>query len=151
MNIHAQRLLNVARACRETLFPDHFDMSCYGHTCGTPGCALGNYVARRDLQQDFRMALVKSWMGDMQQFIFPVGTTDLRCRTAFDFESPAVLDHFGISEEEGTELFSSDGCGEAQTATQAASYIESFVARKWPDKPSSYWNDMALPVREMVT
>lgn len=38
--------------------------------------------------------------------------------------------YFGISYNEFQEIFSSNGCGKAETTIQAARYIEKFVARK---------------------
>lgn len=112
----AQRLLNVATACRETKFPDEFDMGHFGLDCDTPGCALGNYAVRRDLQTRFAL--------------------DQHGELVYDDGSIAwfseQVDYFGISRPEIDELFQTNGCGRAKTANEAATYIEGFLAdRGW--------------------
>jgi hypothetical protein len=119
VNIHAQRLLNVARALRESLIPDHFDMGIYAHHCGTPACAIGHYASRTDLQD----LLFLSKGGNLCS-----ATT----RDSIDYYEAWVLQHFGITDEQSDELFSPQGCGNAETPNQAADFIEAFVAEKWP-------------------
>lgn len=121
MNIHAQRLLNVARALRECPDPSRFTMSREFHDCGTPACAWGHYVARTDLQDEFTIN-----PGRMGYAIHRDGATFVT------YSADEVLQHFGITQTETCELFSMNGCGLAITALQAATYIERFVARKWP-------------------
>lgn len=120
--IHKKRLLNVARALRESPNPEDFTMTQYGYDCGTPACALGHYAARRDLQ---RVASLQdntpygAWLnlaGYGYQLV--------------DFDSEGIQKHFGIARDECHKLFSSRGCGNAKTAIAAAQYIERFVARK---------------------
>lgn len=120
--IQKKRLLNVARALRESKVPKDFSMACFVNDCGTPACALGHYASRRDLQREFDLtdtgavcnsdglkvrvgSLILDWLGD-------------------------ALPHFGLSPRETSELFTGDGCGNAKTVKQAARYIERFVARK---------------------
>lgn len=149
----AQRLLNVARALRESPKPEAFNMNCYIHNddtidivdgintrwnnttmnmeyvfngvvidtkewCGTPACALGHYAARPDLQRllfvggskrNPKLKLVASPKQDRQ------------------FSDIKVCQHFGITEDQANELFDHDGCGGAETAIEAAQYIERFV------------------------
>lgn len=123
--IQAKRLLNVAKACRETKTPEAFSMDrliystgMCGQPCGTPACALGNYAARRDLQRTFRIDIEASVLGGQSAYVD--GPYD-------DGEA-----YFGLdpSKSEWEELFGLRGCGEAKTAKQAARYIERFVARK---------------------
>ena len=113
--IHKQRLLNVAKACRETAHPAAFTMFYFGHDCGTPACAMGNYAFRRDLQRTFILrgqdVLTKASDSDLRTWI------DMRV-------------HFGITEAETVELFDTDGCGGAETHEQAATYIEKFVVKR---------------------
>lgn len=115
--MNKQRLLNVAKALRESPDPTHFTMGVYGHACGTPACAFGHYAERRDLQSEFILCcgLVSSVRHD--------GTRE-------PWTTQSVADHFGIGTEEVDELFAGDGCGEATTIERAAAYIERFVARK---------------------
>lgn len=136
MNIFAQRLLNVARACRETRAPDRFDMGWDVHPCGTPGCAFGNYACRTDLQKDFTILWKKSVAGQ-----FPhLATTDGHFIAWDDAE---VGQHFGLGYPEVKELFHWEGCGYAKTHIQAAEYIEAFVARKWPAPTPPNWKAIA--------
>lgn len=113
----AERLLNVAKALRESPNPEKFHMSAYARSCGTPACALGHYAARTDLQQAFILSL---------GFL----CTDYGAEIAF--HSPKVRSHFDISREEAEELFSPDGCGGARTALEAARYVENFVRERTP-------------------
>lgn len=130
--MHAERLLNIAKACRESPSPEKFDMSQI-HMCGTPACALGHYVARKDLQQTFELRHPYG--------IQVVGGTDF-----VGIDSQEILDHFGITASQAAELFDEPqdyeydddgedgmpvgaGCGNARTAIQAAEYIERFVER----------------------
>lgn len=114
--MNKQRLLNVARALRESPNPDKFDMKLIQHSCGTPACALGHYVARTDLQSAFLPP--------------PIGAryriNDVNGLMLYPF-GPLVLGHFGLSETELEELFDEEGCGGAKTAVEAAEYIEKFV------------------------
>lgn len=111
MNIQA--LQNVAKACRESQNPDKFDMAIYGWGCGTPGCALGHYAARRDLQD----LLMLSKDGDLQ-------FTDERHASRL---FPEVLQHFDLNINQLDELFNIDGCNNARTPEEAATYIEEFI------------------------
>ena len=123
---HQKRLLNVARALRESRDPRAFTMERFAHGCGTPACALGHYASRRDLQRAFRIdpePAQESWtsyerlvLDGLDNAVYP--------------DDYQVTDHFGLSIDEGCELFDVYGCGGARTPIQAARYIERFVARK---------------------
>lgn len=113
--MNKERLLNVAKACRETKFPDAFTMEKFGHNCNTPACALGNYAIRDDLQSTFSLRRSGELRPrDEDRFI--------------GFDDDEVLDHFGLTYEQSNELFSPYGCAEAQTPNEAAEFIERFVA-----------------------
>ena len=130
MNIHAQRLLDVAKALRESRNPEAFTMTHYGWTpidlhgsqktwpCGTPACALGHYAARPDLQDVYSINPSSGYLN----------RPDSICGTA-----GCVFDagYFGISLDERDLLFSSDGCDKAATPEEAAKYIENFVKCRW--------------------
>ena len=147
MNIHAQRLLDVARATRETPVPDNFTMRYFGQ-CGSPACALGNYAVRRDLQDVFYLCRhseeyardAKAYGLDEKLFIRLVADDCL-----VSCGGGMVQQYFGISEFEAIELFSVTGCARAQTPEAAAAYIEAFVARKWPARVPD-WERMATPL-----
>lgn len=114
--VNKKRLMLVVQALRESPSPDDFTMRQFGHNCGTPGCALGHYAHRRDLQKIFKL----SDGGYLQR------TAGLKDTQGID--DYAVLRHFGITYDQSMELFSgSAGCGNALTATEAANYIEKFV------------------------
>lgn len=116
--VQANRLLNVARACRET--KDRFDMTTYGHGCGTPACALGNYAARRDLQKTLKLG-----SDGYGVRVFDNDGTEV-C-----FVDEEVLNHFGITRNESYDLFDFDGCGNARSSkAKAARFIERFVAKR---------------------
>jgi hypothetical protein len=117
--VNAERLLNVAKALRESPAPEKFDMGDYvDFECGTPACALGHYGARRDLQNVFVID-----GGSVEGF--GLSTVD---RGAPFFRT--VIEHFGLEPGEDDELFGTDGCGEAKTAIEAAEYIERWVAER---------------------
>lgn len=113
--MNKERLLNVARALRESPNPVMFDMGLYNYVCGTPGCAFGHYVARSDLQSEFGFA--NGW---------PVFLKTGEDAGAFSDESAA---HFELDPQAIAILFDTHGCGGAKTALAAAEYIEAFVAR----------------------
>jgi hypothetical protein len=119
--MRTDRLLNVARALRETKPGSaghfNFDMAFYVHSCGTPACALCHYAARRDLQDRFRI-------DNDRDFADVVNADDGRLMLPGD-----IAGHFEISVDEVGELFEVDGCDDAQTPVEAAEYIEAFVAR----------------------
>jgi hypothetical protein len=113
--MNKERLLNVAKALRESPSPSVFTMMKYGHGCGTPACALGHYAVRGDLQDVF--ALTES--GSL-----------VMAKDHLDYYTLSpTLQHFGITREQEDELFGCHGCGNAQTPNEAADYIERFVAK----------------------
>lgn len=123
MNIFKHRLLNVVRALRESPHPACFTMKAWAHDCGTPGCALGHYAYRTDLQSMFKL---RATMCTTDGTYACIGFQS----TAHPVETWAG--HFGLSDAEVQELFSLEGCGNAQTALEAALYIEKFVdTAKW--------------------
>ena len=124
--VQANRLLRVAQACRESKHPDKFTMEDYFHTCGTPACAFGHYVARRDLQRAFE-AVHRADNGALHPGAWRSVTTGKFYRHC---ERRA---HFGISQDEDAELFGVKGCNDAKTPNEAADYIEEFVRRKGYD------------------
>lgn len=117
--MNRERLLNVAKALRESPSPEDFGMETYAHGCGTPGCALGHYAYRTDLQDDFMLVPVDDGMF--------VHTAVAFRGQKVEYFSDCVRDHFGIDYVQVGELFAGYGCGEAQTPTEAAEYIENFV------------------------
>ena len=121
MNPHATRLLNVARALRESPAPERFTMHTFTHACGTPACAFGHYAARTDLQSLFRVT----------------DTGEIQIKKGGEWGWPGSIarsasSHFDLYDEEWDELFTAEGCANAKTPLQAAQYIEEFVRRKWP-------------------
>jgi hypothetical protein len=117
MNIYAQRLLNVARACRESRNPERFTMRKYIHECGTPACAFGHYALRDDLQDFVR--IVSGPMIVLQT-------------TGDHLAGSHLLHHFAIGIWEWEELFGPGGCDKADTPEKAARFIEKFVEQKYP-------------------
>jgi hypothetical protein len=119
--MNKERLLKVAKALRESRAPDDFTMERFGNHCGTPACAMGHYAARRDLQRTFRFG--KAYLAAPRPTLLYAKTD--KC-AYIDHEE--VLDHFGITYGQSDQLFGPHGCGNAQTANEAANYIERFVA-----------------------
>lgn len=122
-----ERLLNVAIALDESKNPHSFSMGSYTR-CGTPGCALGHYAARRDLQDEFSLATSDGVNCPLEDSIETDEHGRIRVGAGLSCCAQAVCDHFGISKDEAHELFSGSGCGMAATAKAAAEYIRTFVA-----------------------
>ena len=142
----AARLLNVAKALREYEHPERFTMKLYLHGdqfsginsefgpkmpqatedwCGTPGCALGTFSSRPDLQ---RLLVVKRYTRKTDQH--EKGQPYMALRdggAAACFDTYELMEYFGISYDEAQELFNFSGCGNAKTPIEAAKYIERFV------------------------
>ncbi len=87
-----------------------YDQYSYMHSCGTPACALGHYVASN-----------KRWVLINRIPFLKNGNKDLRQDTK---------DEFGITSDESDQLFGPTGCGRARTAKQAAWYIRQFLDEK---------------------
>lgn len=131
--MNKQRLLDVARACREAPNPAGFTMERFANDCGTPACALGHYACRPDLQDKFSLRNMTVYGRPWLAFEGNVSSYDRR----------GVLDWFGIDEDESEELFGVLGCGGTEEEDEdgepvdcpvkdpiaAALYIEAFVAR----------------------
>lgn len=116
--MNKRKLLNVAKALRESPNPDQFTMQRFGYDCGTPACALGHYAVRHDLQKVFGLRAD----GYLKK---------RRARTnglGGGCTAPLVREHFGITESQAYRLFAGNtGCGGATTAIAAAVFIEKFV------------------------
>jgi hypothetical protein len=131
----AKRLLNVARALRESPKPEAFTMSCYirgdgvdadrvkTNWCGSPGCALGHYANRTDLQRLMQIS------NTCLELVYHESQYAVR------FDHVQIQDHFGIDRGQCHDLFGSDGCGGAKTPIAAAKFIEKFVKTKYNSKP----------------
>lgn len=127
--MNKERLLNVAKALRESKNPADFTMTTYAQ-CGTPACALGHYAARPDLQDTFKL------IGD-REGLYLKNVTHPSCGSSNCYCGSAVCAHFDITPEQATELFASGadeitpvGCGNPANAIEAAEYIERFVAER---------------------
>lgn len=135
--IQKKRLLNVAKALRESKKPKKFTMGHYvwgdfispdlvgpeAEFCGTPACALGHYGSRRDLQKLMKIDTQTNAIGKVQHVLVFASRPD----AVVDFASEAVREHFGIDGYEASDLFSSTGCNGAKTPKAAAKFIEQFV------------------------
>ena len=120
--VYKQRLLNVAKALRESPTPPaDFTMDWYSvPDCGTPSCALGHYAYRADLQDAFAPG-------------YNEGSLRTRDGDRIYYYDYRVRAHFGLDADEAKELFSGSGCDNAKSAVAAATYIEAFVARKYSE------------------
>jgi hypothetical protein len=124
--IHKKRLLNVARACRETEHVEDFDMGSFGGACGSPACALGNYAFSRNLQRSFRLIGGNICDNEGNDLFGSAYADDL---LGVEMTWNVIKDHFGLHEDVMDELFEETGCGGAKTNIEAAEYIENFVAQ----------------------
>lgn len=134
-----QRLLNVARALRESPAPKEFTMEHWFHevpdctikegSCGTPACALGHLALRKDLQTSFGYGYDGYGWGFGANLTFrgeKVQFDDVR----YSEGGHPVLEYFGIDGFDFEALFGTEGCGRAKTTKAAAQFIERFVARR---------------------
>lgn len=121
MNI--ERLLNVAKALRESKRPGNFTMRRYVNVCGTPACAFGHYAAREDLQDDFSINTKE----DPHRH-FDEGVHDRQTGAPIMYDAEKVCEHFGATYEQLVPFFEYNGCGNAKTASEAAEWIERWVA-----------------------
>lgn len=99
----------------------------FSHPCGTPACAIGHYAYRTPARWGW-----STW-GDLM--LAPDAASlplvfDISRNTEVHGAWRQVMHEFCISIEEVRELFETRGCGNAQTAKEAALYIRGFVARK---------------------
>lgn len=120
-----ERFTNLIRATREA-DPQYFTLEQYFDIEMHPGCPLGNYIARSDLQSDFN-------------------TSDLRSRSLNELYLD-LLRHFRLNASQGFELFNpSGGCGGAQTPEKAAIFLEEWSADHeigWDFNLHTYWKPL---------
>lgn len=147
--IQEKRLLNVARALRESQNPERFTMAGFvwgdrllglkdswvkpqveESWCGTPACALGHYAGRTDLQKTFKIRKNLDFSPDGPS----AAIVDRDGITLDHIDGQLVQDHFGLNNEEVVELFGATGCNRARTPLDAAKYIEAFVRLKKKQK-----------------
>lgn len=110
------RLLRAAELTRRAN-PKKFHMDYFVHPCGTPACVLGNYAA--DPDTPFVIHRGDPWHIYTCVEPGPVG-----------FDNHEICEHFAISREDAWVLFTSIGCGNAQTPDEAADFLEEFVAER---------------------
>lgn len=128
LTIVRQRLLNAAKAVMEfdhsedRWRPGLIDMAHYAKHCGSPGCVLGHYAARQDLQDEFILlgSKLQSTIGSWKYW------------DSLSFDNKIVQDHFHLTQTEAYNLFAQTGCLGAQTADQVNRYIRRFIDRKYP-------------------
>ena len=136
--LQASNLLNVATALRGSIKPHMFTMARYANfdwekftswfkegtspkdkeviaRCGSPACALGHYASRDDLQSTFYLGYNTD------------GVISASSDRSVQLNGTIVRKEFGVSMMEAERLFGSRGCGEAETALEAAEYIENFL------------------------
>lgn len=132
-----KRLLDIVKALREAQNNSHFvkdfTMRRFVNPCGTPACALGHYAWRNDLQSEF----IISNSAPLGRTVFYTEGFGSHWREnesdhSVGLSDDRMLEYFGLSYSEVLELFDADGCLKAALPSEAADYIESFVARKWP-------------------
>ena len=116
-----KRLLNVAKALRESPDPKNFTMHSYFDVCGTPMCAFGHYAARRDLQKSFRNDPTGRWC--------PVDAAGNNVEAGI-IDDYSIKTHFGLNVDEQFMMFSATGCNNAKSNISAAEFIEKFVKNR---------------------
>lgn len=115
--------------CRATFERGGVNMSRYGNGCGSPGCLLGNYADRSDLQDEFELSPCRP-DDDHRLVRNKLSGCVVGCQFA------AIQNHFGIDSRDAHDLFSSTGCSEAFTdLVLAVSYVRVFVAERFGTDP----------------
>lgn len=130
--LYAQRLLNSATILREAHEAEaKLIMTLYVMRCGSPGCVLGHYAERTDMQKLMHIhRTAGEWAVSAYYMSYNILPADFGKRA--DYADVEIRRHFGITREEASELFSEVGCNSAKTPLQAAKYIEKFLAdRDW--------------------
>lgn len=118
-----KRLRALAEVLREAdrvpFFRRIFTMSTWGFSlssdtadaeCGTPGCSLGHYASRIDVQRVF--------------ILNNRGKVETKSGHALESET---AHHFGIDHLQFSQLFGSEGCGNAKRPGSAAKYVDRFT------------------------
>lgn len=149
----AKNLFKAVQALRESPAPKDFRMKCFVNACGTPACVLGHIGSRTDLQRMFKFVRERLphsseefWKGvfargedyadDAQYKPGPDGTLyhfSLQTRKdnyGVGYDSPEILEFFGVDDDEARDLFGTAGCDNAQTPKEAIRYIQRFIVRK---------------------
>lgn len=122
--MNKERLLNVAKALRESKNPNEFCMARHVNACGTPACAFGHYAARSDLQSWFTINTTTDPYRFPDQGVYVVVGGEA---VSICYDHEIVHTHFDLDKETIEQLFSQRGCNWAGTAIEAAEYIERFV------------------------
>lgn len=109
------KILDTADALHVERKEPAYSQNALEHNCGAPACAWGHYVFSIGLRR-------------RAQFTEPCDFDSRKIRTIRGIDD--AEDEFGINYQEREELFGALGCDGAKSATDAATYIRSFVARK---------------------
>lgn len=122
--IYADRLLAAAMACNgHPVDMEHFGVRRNG--CQTPGCVIGHYVAYVP-SSPFKL-MSTGRLGTIENAVlFPVLKDDPD-NNLLGWDDPIIRRHFGITRDEGKQLFSSSGCGRAKTGPEVQAYITEFL------------------------
>jgi len=126
--MNSERLQLVARAVAEGDGPE-INMNVFFNDCGTPGCAIGHYAARKDLQSEYESA--DTFVQRTDGVAFPAKYLSV-IEDGFIFMYAGIFQdfakHFDVTHAEATGLFGSSGCNKAKTKEEVVDYIENFIA-----------------------
>jgi hypothetical protein len=119
---HAQYVKDGKVNSMSYLSDEGYDQTCYVHKCGTPACALGHWAVFNPA----RWGITKRHM----PFLRGVKSADVQevASQEFALESRSLNDWVDFYQAD--ELFGGEGCGNAMTAKQAATYIRKFVKKR---------------------
>jgi hypothetical protein len=103
--------------------------------CGSPSCALGHWwAAHGGMHGGIRWSEFFGFSIE-NRVDGPFVDSDLM---------PALKADFGITAEEACELFGGNGCGNADSAGQAADYIRQFVERRIAEREAAGQMELVL-------
>lgn len=119
-------VLSVADRRHEKKGEPGYSQHAAGHRCGTPACALGHWTDHAK----GRVLLTRRVCDGGRVYGGDLVYTGFTTPSGEIHEARIAGTEFGLSFDEGNELFGGYGCGRAQTAKDAAAYIRRFVKNK---------------------
>lgn len=124
--MNLERLKNLARALREA-DPTQFTMKRIMHACGTPACAFGTYASRRDLQDEFKLLPALTVEQDSCAWL---GVISARTGKHVNYGGAEAAAHFDLDIIDLELLFDAEGCGSAETPSEAADFVDKFIQKR---------------------
>lgn len=114
------RLATLLDARHATAKQPEYSQSCFTYQCGAPACALGHWAIEN--KERWKLKL-RGPFRSYPDLYYKQGNKLIHPMLGAELE-------FDLSENDVDELFGCTGCGNAQSAAEAAAYIRDFVRRQ---------------------